>query len=216
MPKLQPVLVQSGAAGVERQVRCRSRLIVQLVPVQSSENRLCEPSGVGPSGMREAPAPMLSPPQVRFLIDGVRAVLGGHRRCQPERCRTKSTFPVALRGRRPRRCIRRCRTDRCRPRSRRWTTPRRTARRRLDRPVTAPRGRIVVVVTGAVVGGSRRRRCRRGGGGGADVDVLHHERARQATRHRGRAGRPTTSTSPLPVAAMQNTDASVAVAGPPS
>jgi hypothetical protein len=36
--------------------------------VQLSENRLCEPSGVGPSGMREAPAPMSSPPQPRFLM----------------------------------------------------------------------------------------------------------------------------------------------------
>src|SRR4029450_6559105 len=47
--------------------------IVQLRPVQLSANRLIEPSGIGPSGTREAPPPMLRPPQVRFLMTALLA-----------------------------------------------------------------------------------------------------------------------------------------------
>src|SRR5262249_44781800 len=67
VPKLQPVLVQSGSALLVAGAVDVGPML-QLAPVQLSENRLCEPSGVGPSGMREAPAPMLSPPQVRLLM----------------------------------------------------------------------------------------------------------------------------------------------------
>src|SRR5262249_41694785 len=35
---------------------------------------LVEPSGTAPSGIREAPAPMLRPPQVRFLMTALTAV----------------------------------------------------------------------------------------------------------------------------------------------
>src|SRR5262245_60755913 len=67
VPKLQPVVVQSGSALLTAGAVDVGPML-QLAPVQLSENRLCEPSGVGPSGMREAPAPMLSPPQVRLLM----------------------------------------------------------------------------------------------------------------------------------------------------
>src|SRR5262245_18030004 len=67
VPKLQPVVVQSGSALLTAGAVDVGPML-QLGPVQLSENRLCEPSGVGPSGMREAPAPMLSPPQVRLLM----------------------------------------------------------------------------------------------------------------------------------------------------
>jgi hypothetical protein len=67
VPKLQPVSVQSGSAVLTAGAVDVGPML-QLEPLQLSANRLCEPSGVGPSGMREAPAPMLSPPQVRFLM----------------------------------------------------------------------------------------------------------------------------------------------------
>src|SRR5262245_54984400 len=67
VPKLQPVVVQSGSALLTAGAVDVGPMS-QLAPVQLSENRLCEPSGVGPSGMREAPAPMLSRPQARLLL----------------------------------------------------------------------------------------------------------------------------------------------------
>jgi hypothetical protein len=67
VPKLHPVSVQSGTALLTGGA-VEVGPIVQLDPVQLSANRLIEPSGVGPSGMREAPAPMLRPPQVRLLM----------------------------------------------------------------------------------------------------------------------------------------------------
>src|SRR5262249_47838256 len=42
--------------------------IVQAVPVQLSENRLVDPSGVRPSGVADAPPPTSSPPQFRFFM----------------------------------------------------------------------------------------------------------------------------------------------------
>src|SRR5262245_29580937 len=72
VPKLHPTSVQSGAALLTAGAVDVGPML-QLEPVQVSENRLCEPSGVGPSGMREAPAPMLSPPQVRFLMTAFEA-----------------------------------------------------------------------------------------------------------------------------------------------
>src|SRR5262245_52201948 len=67
VPKLHPVVVQSGAVlltggGIE------VGPIVQLAPVQLSANRLVEPSGVGASGTTVPPPPMFRPPQVRFLM----------------------------------------------------------------------------------------------------------------------------------------------------
>src|SRR5262245_32704149 len=67
VPKLQPVLVQSGS-GVFTGGTVDVGAIVQLEPVQLSANRLVEPSGIGPSGTRAAPPPRLRPPQVRFLM----------------------------------------------------------------------------------------------------------------------------------------------------
>src|SRR5262245_20306343 len=67
VPKLQPVLVQSGVEVLSAGAVDVGPML-QLEPVQLSENRLCAPSGVGPSGMSDAPAPMLRPPQVRFLM----------------------------------------------------------------------------------------------------------------------------------------------------
>src|SRR5262245_12288104 len=67
VPKLHPVLVQSGAV-VLASGAVEVGPIVQLEVGQWTANRLVEPSGTAPSGMREAPAPMLRPPQVRLLI----------------------------------------------------------------------------------------------------------------------------------------------------
>jgi hypothetical protein len=65
VPKLQPVLVQSGPAvltGGTSLVGPR----VQAEPAQLSEKRLTAPSGVGPSGTIDWPPPMLRPPHVRL------------------------------------------------------------------------------------------------------------------------------------------------------
>src|SRR5262245_2181285 len=67
VPKLHPVSVQSGPAVLTGGV-VEVGPLVQLEPVQLSANRLVEPSGIGPSGTRSAPPPMLRPPQVRFLM----------------------------------------------------------------------------------------------------------------------------------------------------
>src|SRR5512144_77960 len=66
VPKLQPVVVQSGSAVLTAGAVLVGR-IAQLEPVQSSANRLVDPSGVGPSGTMEFPPPMFRPPQVRAL-----------------------------------------------------------------------------------------------------------------------------------------------------
>src|SRR5262245_21363415 len=68
VPKLHPVSVQSGPAVLTGGVTDVGPML-QLVPVQLSEKRLIEPSGVGPSATKEPPPPMLSPPQVRFFIN---------------------------------------------------------------------------------------------------------------------------------------------------
>src|SRR5215468_1424166 len=77
VPKLQPVVVQSGsvllsAGAVEVGPMLQSepeQPPSQAPPAaQLSANRLFEPSGVGPSATMEPPPPMLRPPQVRFLM----------------------------------------------------------------------------------------------------------------------------------------------------
>src|SRR4029453_18122686 len=67
VPKLQPVVLQSGAAELGGGVVVNAPM-VQVGPVQLSVNRLVAPSGVGPSETIEPPPPTLRPPQVRFLI----------------------------------------------------------------------------------------------------------------------------------------------------
>src|SRR5262245_53375112 len=67
VPKLHPVLVQSGAALFTGGVVLVA-LMVQEGPAQLSEKRLIEPSGIASSGAIELPAPRLRPPHVRFLI----------------------------------------------------------------------------------------------------------------------------------------------------
>src|SRR4030095_3197282 len=64
VPKLQPVLVQSGSA-LLRAGACVVAPMVQMSPSQLSANRLTEPSGVGPWATNEPPPPMFRPPQVR-------------------------------------------------------------------------------------------------------------------------------------------------------
>ena len=66
VPKLQPVLLQSGSV-LLRAGAVLNALMLQAEPEQLRSNWLCEPSGVGPSGTSELPPPMLSPPQVRFF-----------------------------------------------------------------------------------------------------------------------------------------------------
>ena len=73
VPKLHVVLVQSGPA-VLTGGAVEVGPIVQLLVGQSTANRLVEPSGTAPSGMIEAPPPMLRPPQVRFLMTALVAV----------------------------------------------------------------------------------------------------------------------------------------------
>ena len=73
VPKLHPVFVQSGPV-VLTAGAVKVGPIVQLLVGQSTANRLVEPSGTAPSGIREAPAPMLRPPQVRFLMTALTAV----------------------------------------------------------------------------------------------------------------------------------------------
>src|SRR5262249_18595895 len=78
VPKLHPVLLQSGAVllsagAVEVGPMLQSapaQVLLQAPPpaAQVSANRLIEPSGVGPSPTRELPPPMFRPPQVRFLM----------------------------------------------------------------------------------------------------------------------------------------------------
>src|SRR5262245_53885032 len=74
VPKLHPVVVQSGAVlltggAAEVGPTLQSppeQLSLQAPPAaQLSANRLVEPSGVGPSGTVERPPPMLRPPQWR-------------------------------------------------------------------------------------------------------------------------------------------------------
>src|SRR5262249_3527191 len=67
VPKLQPVLVQSGSALSTAGVVDVGPML-QLAPVQLSETGLGERGGVGPWERGGAPAPMLSPPQVRLLM----------------------------------------------------------------------------------------------------------------------------------------------------
>jgi hypothetical protein len=67
VPKLHPVLVQSGAA-VFTAGAVEVGPIVQLEVGQWTANRLIEPSGVGPSGTPARPPPRSRPPQVRFLM----------------------------------------------------------------------------------------------------------------------------------------------------
>src|SRR5262249_47404570 len=66
VPKLQPTVVQSGSAVLTAGTSVVGP-IVQVEPAQLSENRLVEPSGVGPSATVEKPPPMFRPPQVRFF-----------------------------------------------------------------------------------------------------------------------------------------------------
>src|SRR5262245_35584098 len=83
VPKLHPVLVQSGAVLLSGGV-VEVGPMVQIEPAQApsqappawqtSENRLFEPSGVGPSETTELPPPMFRPPQVRFLMRALAAV----------------------------------------------------------------------------------------------------------------------------------------------
>src|SRR5215472_12852515 len=67
VPKLQPTAVQSGPATLTAGA-VDVGPIAQAGPQQLIENRLIDPSGVGPSGMMEPPPPMLRPPQVRLLM----------------------------------------------------------------------------------------------------------------------------------------------------
>src|SRR5262249_116528 len=78
VPKLHPVLLQSGAVllsggAVEVGPMLQSepaQPASQAPPpaAQLSANRLFEPSGVGPSATMEPPPPRFRPPQVRFLM----------------------------------------------------------------------------------------------------------------------------------------------------
>src|SRR5262245_16742977 len=67
VPKLQPVLLQSGCA-VLTAGGVLFALTVQAGPTQLSAERMTEPSGTTPSGAVPPPPPMLRPPQVRFLM----------------------------------------------------------------------------------------------------------------------------------------------------
>src|SRR5262245_11399626 len=66
VPKLQPVLVQSGSAEFTAGVAVVGPMSHDD-PVQLRVKRLIDPLGTGPSGTSELPPPMLRPPQVRFL-----------------------------------------------------------------------------------------------------------------------------------------------------
>ena len=66
VPKLQPVLLQSGSV-LLRAGAVLNALMLQAEPEQLRLKRLCEPSGVGPSGTSELPPPMSRPPQVRLF-----------------------------------------------------------------------------------------------------------------------------------------------------
>src|SRR5262245_13967713 len=70
VPKLQPVLLQSGAGvappGTGGMVLFG--LTVQAGPTQLRLDRMTAPSGTTPSGAVPPPPPMLRPPQVRFLM----------------------------------------------------------------------------------------------------------------------------------------------------
>ena len=78
VPKLHPVLLQSGAvllsggaAEVGPTLQSEpEQLLLQAPPpaAQVSVNRLVEPSGVEDSPTRELPPPMSRPPQPRFLM----------------------------------------------------------------------------------------------------------------------------------------------------
>src|SRR5262245_40061475 len=77
VPKLHPVVVQSGnvllsgggpATAPTLQIEPEQLLSQAPLVAQTSENRLFEPSGVGPSATVEPPPPMFRPPQVRFLM----------------------------------------------------------------------------------------------------------------------------------------------------
>src|SRR5262245_6227829 len=65
VPKLQPVVLQSGSALFCWGATVKG-LIVQSLLLHSSRKRLVEPSGVGPSGVNPVPMPMLRPPHRRL------------------------------------------------------------------------------------------------------------------------------------------------------
>ena len=89
VPKLHPVSVQSGP-GTLTAGPALVATIVQSVPVQSSPNRLIEPSGVGPSEMIEAPPPMLRPAAGEGLQDRGGGVPRSHRTVPPAADSVKS------------------------------------------------------------------------------------------------------------------------------
>src|SRR5262245_46977854 len=66
VPKLQPVVVQSGAAEFTAGVAVVGPM-VHDGPAQLRVKRLIDPLGTGPSGTSELPPPMLRPPQPRSL-----------------------------------------------------------------------------------------------------------------------------------------------------
>jgi len=77
VPKLHPVLLQSGAvllsggaAEVGPMLQSEPEQALSQAPpaAQVSVNRLVEPSGVWDSPTRELPPPMSRPPQPRFLM----------------------------------------------------------------------------------------------------------------------------------------------------
>jgi hypothetical protein len=77
VPKLHPVLLQSGAVllsggavvvGPMLQSEPEQALSQTPPAAQVSVNRLVEPSGVEDSPTRELPPPMSRPPQLRFLM----------------------------------------------------------------------------------------------------------------------------------------------------
>src|SRR4029450_12645144 len=67
VPKLHPVLLQSGAAELGGGVVVNAPM-VQAGPAQLSVNWLGAPAGGGAPGTIDPPPPTLRPPQVRFLI----------------------------------------------------------------------------------------------------------------------------------------------------
>ena len=56
VPKLHPVVLQSGAAVLTAGAVVNG-VMLQAEPEQLRSKRLCEPSGVGPSGTSELPPP---------------------------------------------------------------------------------------------------------------------------------------------------------------
>src|SRR5262245_10697743 len=68
VPKLQPVLVQSGSAEFTAGVAVVGPMSHEG-PVQFRVKRLIDPLGTGPSGTSELPPPMLRPPHFRVFTD---------------------------------------------------------------------------------------------------------------------------------------------------